>query len=487
MSRFTVDALQRDQNAAWCRERGIRIPTLAQMRDPATMPEAVVNELADIGLWDVHPRNLFRITWKNEPVARGGSFGDVNHVVMPPALTGCRANILALCGKWFPTGAHKVGATFGCLVPKLITGAFNPETTRAVWPSTGNYCRGGAYVSKLLDCASIAILPENMSRERFAWLENIAGEVIATPGCESNVKEIFDACWELRRTRDDIHIFNQFRELGNPMWHYQVTGAAALEALERAMPQGHRFVGSVFSSGSAGTLGAGYRLKKHFPRAKLAVSEALQCPTLLYNGHGDHRIEGIGDKHVPWIHDVHNTDMIIGVDDEDAMRLLRFFNEPEGRKRLIAAGVPEELTERLDLMGISCIANLVAAIKMARYYELTERDWLVTVFTDSLDLYASRLDELTEQRGPYHEGQAWRDLELLQGLDVEHVLELRYPDRKRVHNLKYFTWIEQQQRDVAELEAQWSDHENYWSKALECGDELDNLIQDFNERIQSGS
>jgi cysteine synthase len=467
----------------YCREKGITLPTFAMMRDPNLVPDLVKRLLATIGLWDVHPANLYRITWKNEPTERGGLFGGVNHVVLPKALTGCSANILVLVGRYFPTGAHKVGATFGCLVPRLVTGQFNPLTTKAVWPSTGNFCRGGAYISALLACQAIAILPEGMSRERFEWLSKIAGEVIATPGCESNVKEIFDKCWELRASGQDLMIFNQFEELGNPLWHYVVTGSAAEEALRRHLKPGDRVAGFVGSSGSAGTLGAGYYLKTRFPGAKLAVAEALQCPTLLTSGFGDHRIEGIGDKHVPWVHDCKNTDFVIAVDDEAPMRLIRLFNEGLGRQALAAAGVPMEIAGGLDFLGISGVGNLIAAVKFAKYLELAASDWVVTVATDSMDLYRSRLNELAQERGVYRERDAERDMELLASLSIDHMKELTYYEKKAIHNLKYFTWVEQQGRDVAELRAQWSDHANYWDGTFALADRIDALIADFNQRV----
>lgn len=467
----------------YCREQGITLPTFAMMRDPRLVPESVKSRLATIGLWDVHPANLYRITWKNEPKDRGGLFGHVNHIVLPPTLTGCSANILVLVGRYFPTGAHKVGATFGCLVPRLVTGQFNPLTTKAVWPSTGNFCRGGAYISALLACQAIAILPEGMSRERFEWLRKIAGEVIATPGCESNVKEIFDKCWALKASGQDLMIFNQFEEMGNPLWHYAVTGSAAEEALRRHLKPGDRVAGFVGSSGSAGTLGAGYYLKERFSGARLAVAEALQCPTLLMSGFGDHRIEGIGDKHVPWVHDCKNTDFVIAVDDEAPMRLIRLFNEELGRKALTGAGVPGEIATRLDLLGISGVGNLIAAVKFAKYLELTSSDWVVTVATDSMDLYRSRLTELTQERGDYRESQAGRDLELLSGISIDHMKELTYYEKKAIHNLKYFTWVEQQGRDVVELRAQWSDHAKYWGGTFALADRLDQLITDFNQRV----
>ncbi len=476
-----------ESTVMYCRDKCITLLTCSMRLDPGLVPDSVRNVLTTIGLWDVHPANLYRITWKNQPQERGGLFGGVNHIVLPPTLTGCPANILVLVGRYFPTGAHKVGATFGCLVPRLVTGQFNPLTTKAVWPSTGNFCRGGAYISALLACQAIAILPEGMSRERFEWLRKIAGEVIATPGCESNVKEIFDKCWELRASGQDLMIFNQFEEMGNPLWHYTVTGSAAEEALRGHLKPGDRVAGFVGSSGSAGTLGAGYYLKEKFPGSKLAVAEALQCPTLLMNGFGDHRIEGIGDKHVPWVHDCKRTDFVIAVDDEAPMRLLRLFNEALGRKALAASGVPTEIADRLDLLGISGLGNLIAAVKFAKYLELTESDWVVTVATDSMDLYRSRLAELAAERGAYRESQAERDLELLAGITFDHTKELTYYDKKAIHNLKYFTWVEQQGRDVAELRAQWSDHATYWDGTFALADRIDQLIAEFNQRVGLGA
>lgn len=453
------------------------------MKNPSKVPAAIKDRLKTIGLWDVHPANLYRITWKNEQTDAGGGFGGVNHFVLPPEITGCRANIIVLTGKWFPTGAHKVGATYGCLAPCLVTGQFDPTRTKAVWPSTGNYCRGGAYISALLACSAIAILPEGMSKERFDWLQKIAGEVIATPGCESNVKEIFDKCWELKGSGQDLRIFNQFDELGNPMWHYTVTGTAVEELLTSYLTGDKRFAGYVSASGSGGTLGAGYYLKSIYPKSKIVVAEALQCPTLLRNGFGDHRIEGIGDKHVPWVHDCKDTDFVVAVDDEVPMRLLRLFNEKNGRGVLIRNGVSESLVGMLDLLGISGIGNMIAAIKFAKYNELTEDDYVVTIATDSMQLYGSRLKELSMEKGPYGESDAWQDLSLLHSITMDNMKELSYYDRKAMHNLKYFTWIEQQGRDVKELNDQWYDHDNYWQSNFDKVDQIDGLITEFNERV----
>jgi len=466
-----------------CRERNIIIPTFKQMRDPSLIPEKIKEELKNIGLWDVHPRNLFRVTWKNEPVPYGGGFNGVNYMELPSSLTGVKVRIIALVGKWFPTGSHKVGATFACLAPSLVTGQFDPTRHKAVWPSTGNYCRGGAYIAALLACESVAILPEEMSRERFEWLSNIAGEVIATPGCESNVKEIFDKCWELKKTRDDIIIFNQFDQFGNHLWHYFVTGKAMEEVLEIEMKEDEEFSGVVLSSGSSGTLGCGDYLKEIYPHSKIAVGEAVQCPTLLLNGYGGHRIEGIGDKHVPWIHNVRNTDMVIGIDDNDAVRMIRLFNEPAGRDYLVMQGVPEKTVNNLDLLGISSIGNVIGAIKFAKYYELTERDIVFTVFTDSMELYGSRLKELEEKFGKYTKEDAARDYERLQTIGIDYILEPDYYEKRRIHNLKYYTWIEQQGKELSELNDQWYRWKEYWGRIHSQVDEIDSLIEDFNRKV----
>jgi cysteine synthase A len=483
---LTINTAQRKKNIERCRRNGIVLPTYAQMRDPALIPARVKAELADIGLWDVHVRNLFRINWHNAPAERGGAFGGVNFVELPRAITGTKARIVGLAGKWFPTGAHKVGPALSCLLPELVTGRFDPTTQKAVWPSTGNYCRGGAYISRLLSCPSVAILPEGMSQERFAWLRTMAEEVIATPGCESNVKEIFDKCVELERTRPDAVIFNQFDQLPNALWHYSVTGPAMAEVFRTIARPGDAVAGAVLSSGSAGTMSAGSYLRDTFPGAKVAVGEALQCPTILENGFGDHRIEGIGDKHIPWIHNLRETDAAIGIDDELPVRLMRLFNEPAGRKLLAECGVDADVLARLDWLGISSIGNLIGAIKFAKYYELGEHDVVLTIFTDSMAMYGSRLADLNVERGPYDQRQADRDYERLAAQSVDHVLELSHVAQRRVHQLKYFTWVEQLGKSVDELRAQWSDHREYWSCLRTQSAALDALIDEFNGEVLAG-
>ena len=475
------DRLERAVKRA--RERNIIIPTFAQMKDPSLIPTDIKESLASIGLWDIHPRNLYRITWHNEPVAAGGQFGGINYLELPSSLTGVPARIIVLVGKWFPTGAHKVGAAFGCLVPRLVTGQFDPTTQKAVWPSTGNYCRGGAYDSTLLACESVAILPEEMSQERFDWLANIAGETIKTPGSESNVKEIFDKCWELRASGEDLMIFNQFDEFGNYLWHYEITGHSMEEVLKCVMGPGDRYRGLASATGSAGTIASGDYMKQLYPDSVVVASEALQCPTLLENGYGAHRIEGIGDKHVPWIHNSKNTDMITAIDDNAVVNISRLFNEPAGRAYLVSQGVPESIVSQLDLLGFSGISNVLTAIKAAKYYEMGEKDIMLTVLTDSMELYQSRLVEMHEEYGAYSEVDAAVDFNRwILGESTDNLLELRYTDRRRIHQLKYFTWVEQQGRTYDEIQAQWYDTD-YWTSVQRQVPEIDELIEAFNQKV----
>jgi cysteine synthase len=467
-----------------CREKHIILPTYKQMRDPDRIPGKIRDKLKQIGLWDLNSLNLFRINWKNEPVPFGGGFGGVNFLEIPPELTGVKARIVLLIGKYFPTGAHKVGATFGPLVEKLITGRFDPTRQKALWPSTGNYCRGGAYDSYLLGCHSIAVLPEGMSRERFDWLNNVGAEVFATPGTESNVKEIYDKVKELIRERgDEIVNLNQFEEIGNSLWHYGVTGPAMEEVFGEIGGENDRFTGLFLTQGSAGTLGCADYLREKHPWIKVCAGEALQCPTLLENGYGEHRIEGIGDKHVPWIHNIRNMDLVAGIDDAENLRIMQLFNEKTGHEYLIEElGVDPVIVGRLHELGISSIANLMGSIKLARYFEMNENDVIFSVATDSMEMYQSRLMEEREKHGDF----TLRDAAVvyaasLIGLKTDHMIEMNYHQKKRMHNLKYFTWIEQQGKPVEELNAQWYDP-YYWKNKYAQIDDWDKKIEEFNDR-----
>lgn len=473
----SINEKVRKSSAKRCKDKGITIPTFKQLRNPELIPNEVKEKLKSIGLSDVNPLNLYRITWKND--IKTGQYGKVNYFEIPKEITGIKARVIGLVGKYFPTGAHKVGAAFGCLVPRLVSGEFDPVKHKAVWPSTGNYCRGGAFDCRLLDCIPIAILPEEMSKERFDWLKEIGAEVIATPGCESNVKEIYDKCWELKADPNNI-IFNQFEEFGNPIFHYNVTAPAVEEVFGYLKNDKSRMSAFISATGSAGTIATGDYLKKLHPHLKISASEALQCPTLYMNGFGGHRIEGIGDKHIPWVHNARNTDMVTAIDDEDCMRIMRLFNDKEGKEYLKSLGVSNDDVENLVSLGISGISNMLSAIKTAKYYEMDKNDFIFTMFTDSMEMYGSRLDEVNAEKGAYSKTQAAIDFEAcIKKQTIDYTKELSFYDKKAIHNLKYYTWVEQQGRTVEELNEQWNPE--YWTNLFENEVEyFDKMIEEFN-------
>jgi cysteine synthase len=467
-----------------CKEHGVLLPTYAQLANPELIPAAVKQELSTIGLWDVNPRNLFRISWHNEAKECGGGFGQVNFVEIPRQLTGIPVRILMLVGKWFPTGCHKVGASYGPLVERLVNGRFDPTTQKALWPSTGNYCRGGAFNSALLHSPAIAVLPAQMSKERFEWLGRIGAEVCATPGCESSVKAVFDKNNELvRNGHGRVVSLNQFSEFSNPLWHYNVTGPALEELFIKHAAAGQRLAGIHLTQGSAGTLSSAEYLRSKFPLIKVGAGEALQCPTLLHNGFGDHRIEGIGDKHVPWILNARNLDAAVAIDDNYVVRCMRLVNEPIGQQLLLEKGMTQAELDNFSLMGISSLANMIGCIKMAKFFEWGASEIALSVGTDSMAMYGSRLAELSKELGPYTRDNAVADLECIRGLSLDHVQELGHYERKRIHNLKYYTWIEQQGKTEEELRRQWFDPD-YWIDQFgpKRREELDAKIIEFNRR-----
>ena len=464
-----------------CSERNIILPTFKQLKNPSQIPHTIIDKIKDIDFQETHSLNLFRINWRNDTNSKG--IGEINYLEIPKELTGVKARIIGLVGKFFPTGSHKVGATYGCLTPFLVSGRFNPEYHKAVWPSTGNYCRGGVFNSNLLAVDSVAILPEEMSKERFDWLKERAEEVFATPGCESNVKEIYDKCHELEAQSDKYFIFNQFDQFGNAVWHYEITGSTIETLFNQLKEDGQRLSGYVSATGSAGTIGAGDYLRTVYPLLKVSAAEALQCPTLLLNGFGGHRIEGIGDKHIPWIHNVKNTDAVCAIDDEDTLHVLRLFNEEAGQEFIKTLDVSSDVIQKLPYLGISSVCNLLSSIKLAKYFEFNENDIIFTIFTDSVEMYYSRLDEMNTNWGKYSEKQAeidWSACVKKQGID--YFKELNYYDKKRIHNLKYFTWVEQQGKDVEELNTQWYD-EDYWGERFAVVPRWDKLINDFNNEV----
>jgi len=433
------------------RDAGVVLPTFAQLADPDTIPAAARAGLAAVDPDAPDARNLFRVHWHNA-ADRRGTVPVPEHLALPRELTGVDARIVIALGDRFPMiAAHKVLAAYACLVPRLVTGELDPTTQRAVWPSTGNYCRGGVAISRILGCRGVAVLPEGMSRERFAWLEGWVADpadIIRTPGTESNVKEIYDACAVLARDPENV-ILNQFSEYGNHLVHYLVTGRAlerVFEALAADTP-GLRLTAFVSATGSAGTIGAGDWLKDRHG-TKIVAVEALECPTMLRNGFGEHNIQGIGDKHIPLIHNVMNTDLVVDISDRATDRLLVLFNSDAGRAYLAdRRGVPPALLDALPSLGISSICNVLAAIKTARQLDLGPDDVVVTVATDGAAMYLTERDKVLGRDFPggFDEAAAAATFgELVLGAGTDDLLELTPAERERVFNLGYYTWVEQQ-------------------------------------------
>jgi cysteine synthase len=481
-----VDRRTYENSVGRFREARILLPTFTQLADPTKIPAAVHEALSAVDPDSPHPLNLFRVHWYN-----GGDRRHLvptpDHLVLPSSLTGVAAPIVVALGNRFPMiRAHKVLAAYGCLAPRVITGQFDPTAHKAIWPSTGNYCRGGVAISRIMNCHGVAILPEGMSEERFRWLEawvRDPADIVRTPGSESNVKEIYDACAALERDPQNI-IFNQFCEFGNYLAHYSCTGRALERIVESIDPAGKRKVRAYISAtGSGGTLGAGDYLKERFG-ARIVAVEALECPTLLYNGFGEHNIQGIGDKHVPFIHNVMNTDVVVAVSDAATDSLGVLFGSKDGRDYLVQRrGVPPALVAALDGLGLSSICNVLAAIKTAKYYGFGPDDLVLTVATDGAEMYGSERAKALARRfssgfDAVHAGEVFG--QHLLGAATDHVLELSTMDKARVFNLGYYTWVEQQGVSVAEFNARRA--ESFWIGLHAILPAWDAMIDEFNHR-----
>jgi len=469
------------------RDAGIALPTFAELAEPRRVPHRIQHALEGVGPDEAHPLNLFRVHWHNG-ADRTGQVSVPVYAELPGELTGVDARIVVVIGEKFPMiRAHKVLAAYGCLAPRVITGQFDPTANRAIWPSTGNYCRGGVAISRLMQCRGVAVLPEGMSRERFAWLEDWVtdpGDIIRTPGTESNVKEIYDKCAELAQDPANV-IFNQFAEFGNHLIHYACTGPALARVFEsiRGSDPALRLRGFVSASGSAGTLGAGDHLKEAYGAAIVAV-EALECPTMLYNGFGEHNIQGIGDKHIPLIHNVMNTDLVTAVSDGATDQLGVLFSSPAGLEYLRERReVPAPTLAALSSFGLSSICNILAAVKTAKYLRLGSQDVLITVATDGAGMYASERERVEARDYPKGFDQAdaaqafgrW-----MLAADTDHLLETSLRDRERIFDLGYYTWVEQQGVSVPDFSARRS--QAYWIDLREKLASWDSLIEEFNAR-----
>ncbi|KAL0233591.1 hypothetical protein PCE1_002105 [Barthelona sp. PCE] len=477
---FNQEWLQTNIDSA--RKHNVYLPTFEQLRNPDLIPQCIKDELLNVDKEEVHPLNLFRISWFNE----NKGFKDVpEHIVLPSELTGVPCKIVVLPGARMPSNTHKSGPAYSNFVSKIIAGSVDVANHRVLFPSTGNYCRGGVLISKMLGAKPVAVLPEEMSQERFDYMERLGAEIIKTYGCESNVREIFEECEKLDEDPNCV-VCNQFSDTANPVFHYACTGDAFKKVWEHIKDEDERarLFGCYMSQGSAGTLAAGDYMKKHFPNFVLGVGESRQVPTLWECGFGNTTTEGVSDKHVPLVFNVRNMDFLSLYHDPDVMNCFRLFNEEEGKAYLLKKGIPQETIDALYWFGLSSCANVIGCIKMAKYYELTEEDVVFTVATDSSIMYMSVLEKMRAADGTYNETMAAVDHNVtLLHQRVDYSKELNYTDRKRMHNLKYFTWVEQRGIDVEVLNSQWYEH-NYFEDRFGLGDEYDKLIAAFNK--QSG-
>ena len=487
LERDVVDAAVYDGAVQRFRDARIRMPTFAQLSEPTTIPDGVQARLASVEPDAPDPLNLFRVHWFNDADRRSRA-AVPQHLVLPTSLTGVAAPIIVALGNRFPMiAAHKVLAAYSCLAPRVVTGQFDPVEQRAIWPSTGNYCRGGVAISRIMGCRGVAVLPEGMSQERFDWLDAWVTEpsdIIRTPGTESNVKEIYDTCAELALDPSNV-ILNQFAEFGNHLGHYLVTGRA-LESIVDAERRNHpRLEAAAFVSatGSAGTIAAGDWLKDRFG-TRIAAVEALECPTLLENGFGEHNIQGIGDKHVPLIHNVTNTDLVVAISDVATDQVLAVFNTDAGRAYLAdRRGVPQALIQELGSLGISSICNILAAIKTANQLDLGPDEAVVTIATDGAAMYRSELDKILPRDFPSgFDAVAAAETfgRHVLGAGQDHLLELTREDRDRIFNLGYFTWVEQQGIPLAEFEARRE--QSWWRELRSLLPAWDAMIDEFNGR-----
>jgi len=470
-------------------DAGIVLPTFAELADPSRIPEATRTALGAIDPDAPHPLNLFRVHWYNGP-SRKDLVATPGHVVLPESITGVPAKIIVALGDRFPMiAAHKVLAAYGCLAPRIVTGQFDPTAHKAIWPSTGNYCRGGVAISRILGCRGVAVLPEGMSRERFAWLEKWVAspdDIIRTYGCESNVKEIYDECARLDKDPQNI-VFNQFCEFGNHLVHFLCSGKAMERVFEsaRSTHKDLSLAAFVSATGSAGTLGTGDYLKEKFGARVVAV-EASECPTLLRNGYGDHNIQGIGDKHVPFIHNVMNTDYVVGVSDRATDTLGLLCSTDVGRAYLRdRRKVPDAILAMLPDIGLSGYCNVLAAIKVAKYQGLGENDAILTVATDGAAMYGTERDKATAKYFPdgfdaVAAGETFGRHML--GAATDDMLELTRVDRERIFNLGYFTWVEQQGVSLAEFDAR--KRQEFWKGLRSLLGTWDERIVEFNREVQ---
>ncbi len=435
-------------------------PTFEEMLHPDKVDPAIRARASQARTEDpLDSINLYNINWL-KPDRDASGHCQLNYLVMPHSLTGVDAEIVVLIAKDFPTGSHKVGAAYSCVIEKYVDGLLDPRRHTLVFPSTGNYGIGGAWVGRRAGFDTTVILPAGMSQERFRLIECYGARIIKTTGSESNVKEIYDECNHLAHEQPDrIRIMNQFAEMGNYRFHYYVTGNTVIE-LEKELSAtlGTRGIAAYCSAmGSAGNIGAGDRVKQIFPDCKVVGLEPVQCPTLYNNGYGMHDIQGIGDKHVTWIHHVTNMDGLACVDDQEAVKICQVLTDPTGSDLINRNyGVSHETVNAIARsFGISGACNLIGAIKTAKFYRLGSRDVIVIPATDNIERYRSTMAEADLRYGKLDTCESKIRIEgILRNQKTDWYLDGTPNHRRQWHNLKYYTWVEQQGKTVNELNAQ---------------------------------
>ena len=473
-------------------KNNIQLPTFKELSNPNTISSTIIEQLKNIDPNAIHPLNLYRVNWYNDPIATNGFRKTPYYFELPKSITNVNARIIVMVGAFFPMiQCHKVLAAYGCLAPRIITGQFNPSKHKAIWPSTGNYCRGGIAISRIMNCHGMAVLPEEMSEERFNWLQNWVldpeNDIYKTYGCESNVKEIYDKCNELGMKEENI-VFNQFCEFSNALIHYACTGKAVQDVFNDIDGNKENLKGYVSATGSAGTISAGDYLKDNqYNNCKIMALEALECPTLLYNGFGGHNIQGIGDKHIPYVHNIMNTDFVAGVSEQVSDSLYLLFNSTEGINYLKQQkNINDKMIKQLSLMGLSSICNMAGAIKMSKYYNMTKNDIIITIATDPASMYKTGISTLKNkyfdnQLNSYNMAETFG--QYLKGINTDNMLELSHIDKHRIFNLGYYTWVEQQKIKISDFNARrkyqfWTDLRQYISI-------WDQLITDFNYKVKN--
>jgi cysteine synthase len=398
-------------------------PTYAEMLHP---------ELLRIGADELDPVNLFNITWR-------GPDRQICHIVLPRELTGVQANIIVLVGRNFPSGSHKVGPAYTTLMEGELACEISPEVHTVIAPSTGNFGIGAAYVAHLKGYPATVIMPEGMSKERYARIRQYGGELDLTPGSESDVILVLERTEHYKKDPKN-KVLAQFELLPNYRFHRYVTGRSALEA---AGSYGNgRVAAFVSAPGSAGTLAAGDEIKAKFPESVICALEPMECSTLFDNGRGTHRIEGIGDKMVTLIHNVLTTDFVSLIHDDDCVIGLELL---ERRLPLVESllGVPAGRLSSLEgLFGISGICNVLGAIRLAHHLNLGPEDNVVTIATDGFDRYPSVLADLAERRGPMDTAKlsGWFESVFRGGSEVD-ILDVRpLAEKERLFAYKEEVW-----------------------------------------------